>query len=76
MTTVVLEGGDHGHEHFKLEETPTRILVQTEAGGGLYGRRVASVYQDTRQYENGCRVYHFVRSTNRLLDGLIETEYA
>ena len=76
---VVLDGRQHGHEHFKFEDRPTRILIQTkERGGGMYGRgrNKAAIYQDTGRYENGCRVYSYVRNTRRNLDGLVETKYA
>lgn len=76
--TAALEGGRHGHEHFKFEDRPTRILVQTKERGGMYSRSkdVAQIYQDTGLHENGCRVYSYVRSTRRNLDGLVEIKYA
>ena len=78
MKIAVLDGGKHDHEHFKFEDLPTRILIQTkERGGGMYsrGRDKASIYQDTGRYANGCRVYSFVRSTRRKVQGLLEVEY-
>lgn len=76
---AILDGGRHGHEHFEFEDRPTRILIQTkERGGGMYGRgrNKAAIYQDTGRYESGCRVYNYVRTTHRTLDGLVEPEYA
>jgi len=71
--TAVLEGGRHSHEHFRFEESPARILVQTKGGGRMYGAK-ATIYQDTGRTENGCRVYSKVRATRRTLNGFVETE--
>lgn len=78
MITVVLEGGRHSHEHFRFDRKPTRVLVQTSEGGGMYGREGnrASIYQDTGRVEDGCHVFTFVRTAQRILDGLVEAEYA
>lgn len=69
--TAVLQGGTHGHEHFKFSESPTRIFVQTKERGMLK----SAVYQDTGQFDSGCRVYTYVRTAPRSPNGLIETEY-
>jgi hypothetical protein len=72
---AVLEGGTHDTDHFKFDEAPTRILVQTKGGGGMSGRRArATIYQDTERTEDGCRVYSKVIATHRILNGLVETE--
>jgi len=69
--TAVLQGGKHGHEHFKFGESPTRIFVQTKKRGLLK----SEVYQDTGQFDSGCRVYTYVRTAQRSPNGLVETEY-
>lgn len=76
MNTVVLDGGDHGHEHFVFEHTPKRIRVQTKENYAVYGRRNnrVSIYQDAGRYVNGCRVFTFVRSEPDVINGLVEVE--
>lgn len=73
--TAALKGGRHGHEHFKLEDHPTRIFIQSKERGGMYSRSkdIVQIYQDTGQDKHGCRVYNYVRSTRRNLNGLVET---
>jgi len=69
--TAVLQGGNHRHEHFKFGESSTRIFVQTKKRGLLK----SEVYQDTGQFDSGCRVYTYVRTAQRSPNGLVETEY-
>lgn len=56
MNTCILQGGPHGHEHFRFEGAPDRILVGTgETSVSIYSKasvnlneeRVFYVYEDT-----------------------------
>jgi len=76
MSTAVLEGERHGHEHFVFDDLPQRILVQTKESSGMYGRNrnVISIYQDADRLESGCHVFSFVRSKAGIIDGLVEVQ--
>jgi len=75
---AVLVGGDHKHEHFKLdrETPPKRIKIQTNGGGGVYGGRsgMVSTYQYNGEEKDGNKVYQSVFKRPGYIDGLVEFE--
>jgi len=72
---AVLDGGKHTSEHFKFNHRPDRIKIQTKEGG-MYSRDKVSIYQFNGQYENGCAVFVYVRSTAQKQRNLVQPEYA